>query len=171
MDESGLLKEDVTDLSPIMSSFLSTNGTRYHLHPELTHKGDEAESCFLCVTCLQLVNEENSIANVDSASPEAGVKQAKRNASLQKNREKSMCIAAGFDYGVLSRIQDLTRLSILENSLLCPHRAYYLTITVKPIRSAWCKVASRRHRMFYSRRACRGPQVAWEHWRDSASKN
>jgi len=31
----------------------------------LTDKGDEAETCFLCVTCLQLVNEENSIANVD----------------------------------------------------------------------------------------------------------
>ena len=58
MGESGVLKDSVTDLSPIMSSFMSANGTRYHLHPELVKKG-EVEVISLCVNCLELVKEEN----------------------------------------------------------------------------------------------------------------
>ena len=42
-----------------------------------------------------------------------------------------MAIAAGCDYGVLSRITELTRPSVLERALLCPHRAYYVTVKVK----------------------------------------
>ena len=58
MDESGVLKETATDLSPVMSSCLSETGTRYHLHPELVKTGETTEMCCLCVPCLHLVKEE-----------------------------------------------------------------------------------------------------------------
>ena len=41
-----------------------------------------------------------------------------------------MSIAAGFDYGVLSRLQGLARPSILERIFIAPHRAYYTTVKV-----------------------------------------
>jgi hypothetical protein len=53
MGESGVLNESPTDLSPIMSTFMSTTGTRYHLHPELVKEG-EVEVISVCVDCLQL---------------------------------------------------------------------------------------------------------------------
>ena len=132
MDESGVLRETATDLSPVMSSHLSEEtGTRYHLHPELVKTGDTTEMCCFCVNCLHLVKEEIAIGSINLKLPGAEVKLAKRDLSRQKIREKSMSIAAGFDYGVLSRIQDLTHPSILERALLCPHRAYYVTVKVK----------------------------------------
>ena len=132
MGESGVLKDSVTDLSPIMSSFMSANGTRYHLHPELVKKG-EVEVISLCVNCLELVNEEND-AETETLDPESldtDANTKRSNIWRTKLRENSMSIAAGFDYGVLSRINELTRPSMLERALLCPHRAYYQTIKVK----------------------------------------
>ena len=130
MGESGVLKESPTDLSPIMSTFMSSNGTRYHLHPELVKQG-EVEVIYLCVDCLQLVKEEDDAGTIDLESPDDEAKTEKRNISRKKLREKSLCIAAGCDYGVLSRIKELTRPSVLERALLCPHRAYYVTVKVK----------------------------------------
>ena len=46
-------------------------------------------------------------------------------------RNNSFSIAAGCEYGVLSRVSNLTRLSILELALLSLHRAYFLTVKVK----------------------------------------
>ena len=120
MSESGVLLASPTDLSPIMSTFMSSNGTRYHLHPELVKEG-EVEVISVCVDCLQLVKEEDDAGTIDPESPDAEAKIEKRNVSRQKLREKSMCIAAGCDYGVLSRIKELTRPSTLERALLCPH--------------------------------------------------
>ena len=132
MGESGVLNDSPTDLSPIMSTFMSANGYRYHLHPELVKNG-EVEVIFLCVDCLQLVNEEkeDDAGTIDPESTNAEVKIEKRNISRKKLREKSMAIAAGCDYGVLSRIKELPRPSVLERALLCPHRAYYVTVKVK----------------------------------------
>ena len=77
MDEFGQLKKTVTDLSPVMSSYLSKTGTRYHLHPELVNVGD-TETCSLCVACLQLMNEEIEIEieieGIDPDSPDAEAK-------------------------------------------------------------------------------------------------
>ena len=87
--------------------------------------------CCLCVPCLRLVEEEIAIGSINLDSADAEVKLAKRDLSRQKIREKTMSIASGFDYGVLSRLQDLPRPSILEHALLCPHRAYYVTVKVK----------------------------------------
>ena len=121
MGESVVLNDSPTDLSPLMSTFMSANGSRYHLHPELVKKG-EVEVIFLCVDCLQLVNEEeeeDDAGTIDPESPNAEVKIEKRNISRKKLREKSMAIAAGCDYGVLSRIKKLPRPSVLERALLC----------------------------------------------------
>ena len=126
-----MLRETVTDLSPVMSSFLSENGTRYHLHPELIKIRETTEMCSFCVPCLRLVEEEIAIGCINLELPGAEVMLAKRNLSRQKIREKSMSIAAGFDYGVLSRLQDLMRPSILERALVSPHRACYVTVKVK----------------------------------------
>ncbi len=111
---------------------MSVNGTRYHVHPELVKKG-EVEVISLCVDCLQLVKEEaeDDAGTIDLESVDADAIIEKRNSLRQKLREKSMTIAAGVDYGVLSRIKELTRPSIVERALLCPHRAYYVTIKVK----------------------------------------
>lgn len=134
MDEFGQLKKTVTDLSPVMSSYLSKTGVRYHLHPELVNVGD-TETCSLCVACLQVMNEEIEIEieieGIDPDSPDAEVKIAERRLLQQKIRAKSMSIAAGCDFGVLPRVQELTSPSILERSLLSPHRAYYVTVKVK----------------------------------------
>ena len=46
-------------------------------------------------------------------------------------RASSMSIASGCDYGILSRISELKSPSILERCLLCPQRAYYVTVKVK----------------------------------------
>ncbi len=131
MDDSGVLRKTATDLSPVMSSFLSKTGTRYHLHPELIKIRETTEMCCLCVPCLRLVEEEIAIGSINLDSADAEVKLAKRDLSRQKIREKTMSIASGFDYGVLSRLRDLPRTSILEHALLCPHRAYYVTVKVK----------------------------------------
>ena len=130
MGESGVLNDSSTDLSPIMSTFMSANGIRYHLHPELVNQG-EVEAISLCVDCLQLVKEEDDAGTIDPEAPDAEAKIEKRNSSRKKVREKSMAIAAGCDYGVLSRIKELARPSVLERALLCPHRAYYVTVKVK----------------------------------------
>jgi len=130
MGESGVLNKTATDLSPIKSSFLSANGTRYHLHPELIKICETTEMCCLCVLCLHLVDEEIGIGSINLNLPGAEVKLAKRDLSRQKIREKTMSIAAGFDYGVLSRVQDLAHPSILERILIAPHRAYYTTVKV-----------------------------------------
>ena len=131
MDEFGVLNARVTDLSPIMSSFLAKSGIRYHVHPECIFIQNGQEMCMVCVDCLRFVQEESTIGAIDPALPDAEVELAKIDASRQKSREKSFTIAAGCDYGVLSRIVEMTRPSILERALLCPHRAYYLTVKVK----------------------------------------
>ena len=136
MGESGVLNDSPTDLSPIMSTFMSSNGIRYHLHPELVQEG-EGEVISVCVDCLQLIKEEDDAGTIHLDSPDAEVKTEKRNGGSQKLREKtmeeadagkvhldspdaevktekrngasqklrenSMAIAAGCDYGVLSR--------------------------------------------------------------------
>ena len=130
MGESGVLNDSPTDLSPIMSTFMSSNGIRYHLHPELVQEG-EGEVISVCVDCLQLIKEEDDAGTIHLDSPDAEVKTEKRNGASQKLRENSMAIAAGCDYGVLSRVEGLTRPSVLERALLCPHRAYYVTVKVK----------------------------------------
>ncbi len=94
MGESGVLNDSPTDLSPIMSTFMSANGTRYHLHPELVKQG-EVEVINVCVDCLQLVKEEDDAGTIDPESPDAEAKIEKRNISRKKLREKSMAIAAG----------------------------------------------------------------------------
>ena len=60
MDESGQLQKAITDLSSIISSYLSEDGTRYLLHSELVSVGD-TETCSQCVPCLQLMKEEEEI--------------------------------------------------------------------------------------------------------------
>ena len=51
MNESGLLNEHTTDLSPIMSSYLcEENEKRYHLHPEAIRLNiAKIEVCDFCV--------------------------------------------------------------------------------------------------------------------------
>ena len=89
MGESGVLKDSATDLSSIMSSFMSVNGTRYHLHPELVKKG-EVEVISLCVDCLQLVKEEaeDDAGTIDLESVDVDAIIEKSNISRQKLREK-----------------------------------------------------------------------------------
>ena len=117
MGESGVLNDSPTDLSPIMSTFMSANGTRYHLHPELVKQG-EVEVINVCVDCLQLVKEEDDAGTIDPESPDAEAKIEKRNISRKKLREKSMAIAAGCDYGVLSRIKELPHPAVLERAFM-----------------------------------------------------
>ena len=61
MNESGLLNEHTTDLSPIMSSYLcEENEKRYHLHPEAirlnTAKNEVCDFCVLVVFRLLVKN-------------------------------------------------------------------------------------------------------------------
>jgi len=57
MSASGVLQDEVMDLSAIMSSYLSTeNGKRYHVHPELVGRKEEID---VCSACLKLVAFEN----------------------------------------------------------------------------------------------------------------
>ena len=89
MGESGVLNKTATDLSPIKSSFLSANGTRYHLHPELIKICETTEMCCLCVLCLHLVDEEIAIGSINLNLPGAEVKLAKRDLYRQKNQRKN----------------------------------------------------------------------------------
>ena len=89
MGESGVLNDSPTDLSPIMSTFMSSNGIRYHLHPELVQEG-EGEVISVCVDCLQLIKEEDDAGTIHLDSPDAEVKTEKRNGGSQKLREKTM---------------------------------------------------------------------------------
>ena len=104
MGESGVLNDSPTDLSPIMSTFMSANGTRYHLHPELVKKG-EVEVISLCVDCLQLVNEEEEddagtiILNL--LTPRS---KLKREIFLEKNFERNQWLS----------LQDVTTVCFLE---------------------------------------------------------
>ena len=102
MGESGVLNESPTDLSPIMSTFMSANGTRYHLHPELVKQG-EVEVISLCVDCLQLVKEEDDAGTIDPESPDAEAKTEKRN--ISKNSEKNPWLS----------LQDVTTVCFLES--------------------------------------------------------
>ncbi len=89
MDDSGVLRKTATDLSPVMSSFLSKTGTRYHLHPELIKIRETTEMCSLCVPCLRLVEEEIEIGSINLDSADAEVKLAKRDLSRQKNQREN----------------------------------------------------------------------------------
>ena len=132
MQECGLLNEDITDLSPIMSSYLcQENQKRYHLHPEAIRLNPtNIEVCDLCVGCLSLVSEERDAGTIDPEASDAELQQTKRDISREKVRASSMSIASGCDYGVLARITELKPPSILERCLLNPHRAYYFTVKV-----------------------------------------
>ena len=89
MDESGVLNKTATDLSLIKSSFLSENGTRYHLHPELIKFCKTTEMCCLCVSCLRIVDVEIAIGSINLNLPGAEVKLAKRDLSRQKSEKKT----------------------------------------------------------------------------------
>ena len=133
MNEFGLLNKHTTDLSPIMSSYLcEENEKRYHLHPEAIRLNPaKIEVCDFCVGCLSLVSEERDAGAIDPEALDAKLQQTKRDVSRKKVRESSMSIASGCDYGILSRISELKSPSILERCLLCPQRAYYVTVKVK----------------------------------------
>ncbi len=133
MNESGLLNEHTTDLSPIMSSYLcEENEKRYHLHPEAIRLNTaNIAVCDFCVGCLSLVSEERDAGAIDPEALDAKLKQTKRDISREKVRASSMSIASGCDYGVQSRITELEWPSILERCILCPQRAYYVTVKVK----------------------------------------
>jgi hypothetical protein len=133
MNEFGLLNEHTTDLSPIMSSYLcEKNKNRYHLHPEAIRLNTaNIEVCDLCVGCFSLVSEERDAGAIDPNALDAELQQTKRDISREKVRASSMSIASGCDYGILSRITELKSPSMLERCLLCPQRAYYVTVKVK----------------------------------------
>jgi len=135
MDSSGKLNDYTTDLSPIMSSYLSANTRkRHHLHPELINVVDGVETCDFCVKCIELMTGEQN-AEVAVLESEVGVvefdsSRAKILLRSQKLRESSMSIAAGYDYGVLARISELKHLSFFERIFVSPNRLYYLTVKV-----------------------------------------
>jgi hypothetical protein len=124
MSEHGKLDDHRTDLSPIMSSYLSCNGQRYHLHPELVNSVKEI--CHVCSSCLQLIEQEEEAILLDPTAPDFETKLESWNQASCKIRSSSLSIAAGYDYGVLSRIKALKAPSILERALLSPNRAYYI---------------------------------------------
>jgi hypothetical protein len=86
MGESGVLNKTATDLSPIKSSFLSANGTRYHLHPELIKICGTTEMCCLCVLCLHLVDEEIAIGSINLNLPGNTIDCATIRSFLYKRR-------------------------------------------------------------------------------------
>ena len=134
MDASGTLKPTNTDLSPIMSSFLAGNNKRYHLHPELVSKSSDdsvSETCFVCINCYALIAHENSPLE-DPSIIDSESKLLAWNIRADFLRKKSRCIAAGFDFGVLSRIplSDMAKPSAVESAVLKVNRLYIVVVKV-----------------------------------------
>ena len=130
MNKDGVLDAGNTDISCIMSSYLAAkNGTRYHLHPELVD--ESTETVDVCTSCMRLIHAEGlrDVARLEKMTmstreDEEDVDEDEEDdPELLKLRSGSLSIAAGFDYGVLSRVAGLTPLSTLENALLTPNRA------------------------------------------------
>jgi hypothetical protein len=105
-------KPVVVDLKRLVSCFKTQSNRWLHLHPELVDVGDEGsaesgaerggrgqESAWFCHHC----------------SAAAGNKQIPR-----------MSIAAGIDYGLLSRVKELTPLTEMEKMLVSEVRLYHV---------------------------------------------
>ena len=122
MSASGVLQDELTDLSAIMSSYLSTeNGKRYHVHPELVGRKEEID---VCCACLKLVAfESEPVTDGDELESK---RRTKRRTQLAN---ACLAIAAGHDYGVSSRVARDTP-SLLEGILLSENRNYAVIIKV-----------------------------------------
>ena len=99
-------KPVVVDLKQLVSCFKTQSNRWLHLHPELVDVGDEGsaesgaeESAWFCHHC----------------SAAAGNKQIPK-----------MSIAAGIDYGLLSRVKELTPLTEMEKMLVSEVRLYHV---------------------------------------------
>lgn len=105
-----LLKADGTvdsqpvDLSAVCSVYDACDGGRpYWLHPDLIDHRASVPACLLCKTCA---------------------------AALSKGERPPMNVA-NVDYGALSRVPRLERLSLLEEMLLSPLRLYHVVVKVR----------------------------------------
>ena len=94
------------DISKVLSCFEAADGRVYHLHQELVDGEAANPTVHLCKFCYKQACE-----NSDPVRPK-------------------MSLANGVDYGVLSRIPELDKLSCLEEMLLSEVRLYHIVAKV-----------------------------------------
>ena len=86
--------------------------TLYHLHPELVDQDEGGPTALLCQHCYRVASSAPSGFETSASLP------------------PKLSIAAGYDYGFLSRLGRLEELSEVETMLLSKQRLYHVVAKV-----------------------------------------